>query len=51
MEAKQVRQLGSDEFLMFTENVPGQHLKCSRRPYWLMPEFAGKVGIDPYHKG
>lgn len=49
MEAKQVRQLGSDEFLMFTENFPGEFYRGCRRPYWLMPEFAGKVGIDPYH--
>ena len=49
MEADRVRKLGNHEFVMFTENLPGEHYIGCRRPYWLMPEFKGKFGIDPYH--
>jgi hypothetical protein len=31
------------------ENLPGEHYIACRRPCWLMPEFKGKRGVDPYH--
>jgi type IV secretion system protein VirD4 len=49
LEADQVRKLLGHQFILFAENRPGEHRTCSRRPYWLMPEFAGRAGADPYH--
>lgn len=44
----EVAQLDDDRMLMFIEGYKGV-LQAYRRPYWKMPEFAGKFGVDPYH--
>ena len=49
MEPDAVRKLGRGQFIMFAENHREGHFIGSRQPYWLMPEFRGKFGQDPYH--
>jgi len=49
MDPDAVRKLGRDQFIMFAENLKGDPYTGYRQPYWLMPEFEGKFGADPYH--
>lgn len=48
MEPDQIRKLAAHQFILFAENHQGHLIGC-RQPYWKMPEFFGKFGLDPYH--
>jgi type IV secretion system protein VirD4 len=43
----EVRELGSDEMLLFVEGVNGV-IRAKRRPYWDEPEFRGQYSKNPY---
>jgi type IV secretion system protein VirD4 len=45
----EVRDLGSDEALLFTDGVNGPILG-HRKPYWKMREFSGKYRPNPYYR-
>jgi type IV secretion system protein VirD4 len=47
-EPWEVREIGTDEFLLFAAGKNGVH-RGARRAYWDTPEFRGKFSPDPYH--
>ena len=48
LEPWEVREIGTNEFLLFAAGVNGVH-RGARRAYWETPEFEGKFSPDPYH--
>ena len=48
LEPWEVREIGTDEFLLFAAGVNGVH-RGARRAYWETPEFKDKFSPDPYH--
>lgn len=46
----ETRNLGSNEMLVFGEDVPGV-IRAGRRPYFLSPDFKGCFDPDPYEYG
>ena len=48
LEPWEVREIGTNEFLLFAAGVNGVH-RGARRAYWETPEFKGKFSPDPYH--
>jgi type IV secretion system protein VirD4 len=48
LEPWEVREIGTDEFLLFAAGKNGVH-RGARRAYWQTPEFKGLYAPDPYH--
>jgi len=48
LEPWEVREIGTDEFLLFAAGKNGVH-RGARRSYLLTPEFRGLYSADPYH--
>jgi type IV secretion system protein VirD4 len=48
LEPYEVREIGTDEFLLFAAGKNGV-LRGGKRAYWNIPEFKGLYGPDPYH--
>jgi len=48
LEPWEVREIGTDEFLLFAANKDGVY-RGARRAYWETPEFRGLYAPDPYH--
>ena len=49
LEPWEVREIGTDEFLLFAAGKNGVH-RGARRSYLDTPEFKGKYSPDPYHQ-
>src|ERR1017187_9736792 len=50
LEPWEVREIGTDEFLLFAAGKNGVH-RGARRSYLKTPEFQGLYSPDPYHPG
>ena len=48
LEPWEVREIGTDEFLLFAAGKNGVY-RGARRAYWETPEFRGLYAPDPYH--
>jgi len=46
---QEVRQLAGDEFLLFTDGMPGRFVRAKRKDYRTIPECVGRYSPDPYH--